>query len=77
LQHILLLDLLLHVGRGGDHMPVTPSGDTHSLWSAPTSAKPSLQVWLTTDPKVVDLIVLPLAGVPGSPQSITMRIVKH
>ena len=66
----MLLDLLSHVGRGGDHMPVVPSGDIHSLWSAPSSTKPSLQVWLTTDSKVVDVpIVLPLAGIPGSPQS--------
>ena len=62
----------MHVGRGSDHTPFDKSSNMHSLWSAPSSIKPTSQVWVTTDPKVVDVpVVLPLIGIPGSPQSMT------
>ena len=75
--------LLSQVGKGADQLPLAK----HSLSNAPTSVNPSLHVWFTTDPKVVTRTsigtsvkvtfinvpeVLPLKGVPGSPQSTTM-----
>ena len=69
-----------HVGRGADQLPLLK----HSLWDSPINLYPSLHVWLTIDPKVVDSalisdgptvtivpVVLPFTGVPGSPQSTT------
>ena len=67
-------DLPVQFGRGADHMAF----DKHSLRVAPLSKKPSLQVWVTTDPKVVDVpVVVPLSGIPASPQSITVKPISH
>ena len=70
-----IVDLLSHVGRGSDHTPIDGSSlNTHSLSSAPLSIKPTSHVWVTTDPNVVEFpIVVPLSGIPGSPQLITKK----
>ena len=70
---IRLRYLLVHIGKGSDHDLL----DKHSLCDAPSNSYPSLQVWFTTDPNVKESPkVFPLAGTPGSPQSLTkMRIV--
>ena len=74
-----VVDLLLHVGRGSDHTPIDGSSlNTHSLTSAPSSIKSGSHVWVTTDPNVLESpVVVPLSGIPGSPQTMTMYVMNN
>ena len=58
--------LLLQKGKLPDHSPVA----RHVLCELPTSLKPLLQLYVTTDPSVVpNTRLLPKKGVPGSSHS--------
>ena len=74
-----IVDLLSHVGRGSDHTPIDRlSLNTHSLSSSPLSTKPGSHVWVTTDPNVLESpVVVPLSGIPGSPQTMTTYVMSN
>ena len=56
-------------------MPDHLSDASHVLIEDPDSLYPWLHLYLTVPPKVKTLpVLLPLEGVPGSPQSVTRQI---
>jgi len=53
---------LIQSGTDPDHIPV----DKHILVSSPHKAYPESQLYITVEPKVVEIIVTPpLLGTPG------------
>ena len=69
-NYFLQLTLPLHSALFPDHVPDA----LHVLFEDPDSLYPWLHLYLTVLPKVKTLpVLLPLEGVPGSPQSITKQ----
>ena len=65
---VSIRSLLSQDGSSVDQFPLSK----HVRSLSPTITKPSSQVWVATEPKVVKgAVVSPLSGVPGSPQSMT------
>ena len=70
---IYLCILRLQIGASPDHFPLCEQ----TLFSVPTSSKPSLQLYIALDPSTIpDCFTLPLAGSLSLAQEIFLSIIE-